>query len=256
MNGKDLGVVYNGHSAHILMLQGIKKSFKRLVPARYRYRVVMAIREHLGGYGRTHYSQNGEDIILAALFAKKRGGFYVDVGAHHPERYSNTRLLNKKGWRGINIDPDPDAIRLFKKRRPQDINLCVGISRERGEKPFFMFDDPAVNTFSAEMAKVWQDGGNIALRETVVVKTAPLREVLAGAVPVGTQIDFLNVDAEGLDMEVLLSNDWERFRPETIAIEDHGFTAENPAESAVYRFLSEKGYTLVAVMKFSLIFTR
>src|SRR3989344_2182294 len=208
MNGKDLGVVYNGHSAHILMLQGIKKSFKRLVPARYRYRVVMAMREHLGGYGRTHYSQNGEDIILAALFAKKRGGFYVDVGAHHPERYSNTYMLHKKGWHGVNIDPDPDAIRLFQKRRPRDINLCVGIACARGEKPFFVFDDPAVNTFSFEMAKTWQGGKNIALRTTVSVKTMPLREALAGVVLAGTHIDFLNVDAEGFDLEVLESNGW------------------------------------------------
>ncbi len=238
------------------MLACVKKAIKKIIPPRYRYRVVAVAKNIFGGYGRTHYSQNGEDIILAALFAKKRRGFYVDVGAHHPERYSNTHLLHKKGWWGINIDPDPNAIQLFKKRRPHDTNLCVGISRERGEKPFFVFDDPAVNTFSPAMAKTWQEGKNIALRKTVSVKTAPLREVLAGAVPAGTRVDFLNVDAEGLDREVLESNDWARFRPEVIAIEDHGFKPETPAESAVYRFLSGKGYTLVAVMKFSLIFVR
>ncbi len=238
------------------MLEGMKRAIKKLVLPRYRYTIVSVAKNIFGGYGRTHYSQNGEDIVLAALFAKKKNGFYVDVGAHHPERYSNTCLLHKKGWGGINIDPDPDAIRLFEKRRPRDGNLCIGISREHGEKPFFVFTDPAVNTFSPEMAKAWQDGKNIALRGTAIVKTAPLHEVLAGVVPRGTHIDFLNVDAEGLDLEVLESNDWERFRPEAIAIEDHGFCADVPAESAVYRFLSEKGYTLHAVMKFSLIFVR
>ena len=237
-----------------MLLNGVKKAVKKIVPPRYRYAVVAATKNLFGGFGQTYYSQNGEDIILASLFRKKKSGFYVDVGAHHPERYSNTHLLHKKGWRGINIDPDPDAIRLFKKRRPRDINLCVGISRERGEKPFFVFDDPAVNTFSADMARAWQDRRNIALRKIVSVKTAPLREVLAGAVPAGTPIDFLNVDAEGLDLEVLESNDWKRFCPGVIAVEDHGFTAEKPAESAVYRFLSGKGYTLHAAMKFSLVF--
>lgn len=235
------------------MISKVKKYIKKYLSGRARYRLAL-LKNDIIGHGRTHYSQNGEDIILAALFAKKRRGFYVDVGAHHPERYSNTYLLHKKGWRGVNIDPDPDAIRLFKKRRPRDTNLCVGISCERGEKQFFVFDDPAVNTFSSDMARAWQDGKNIALRKTVPVKTAPLREVLADAVPQGTAIDFLNVDAEGLDREVLESNDWARFRPEVIAIEEHGFGADAPAGSAVYRFLSEKGYTLHAVMKFSLIF--
>ena len=202
----------------------VKKAIKKFIPPRYRYRVVAAVKNIFGGYGHIHYSQNGEDIILAALFAKKKNGFYVDVGAHHPERYSNTYLLHKKGWWGINIDPDPDAIRLFQKRRPRDRNLCVGISRERGEKPFFVFDDPAVNTFSFAMAKAWQDGKNIALRTTVSVKTMPLREVLAGAVLVGTHIDFLNVDAEGLDLEVLESNDWECFRPWVITIKTTALT--------------------------------
>lgn len=232
----------------------MKKYLKKLVPPRYRYAIVAAVKNRLGGYGRVSYSQNGEDIILAALFGKKMRGFYVDVGAHHPERYSNTRLLYKRGWLGVNIDPDPDAIRLFKKRRPRDTNLCVGISRERGEKRFFVFADPAVNTFSPEMAAEWQAGGDIALNKTVFIKTMPLREVLAEAIPTGTHIDFLNVDAEGLDREVLESSDWERFRPHAIAIEAHGFRADAPEGSAVYRFLRGKGYTLHAVMKFSLIF--
>src|SRR3989344_5781411 len=110
------------------MFGGVKKVIKKIVPPRYHHRVVTVVKNIFGGYGITHYSQNGEDIILVALFAKKKNGFYVDVGAHHPERYSNTHLLYKNGWWGVNIDPDPDAMRLFKKRRPRDRNLCVGIS--------------------------------------------------------------------------------------------------------------------------------
>jgi len=238
------------------MREKIRKYIKKIVPARYRYRIVTTFKNIFGGFGNTYYSQNGEDVILASLFRKTARGFYVDVGAHHPERYSNTRLLYKRGWRGVNIDPDASAARLFQKKRKRDTNICIGISRERGEKQFFMFADPAVNTFSPAMANVWQEGKNIPLRATIVVKTAPLREVLSEVVPAGMRIDFLNIDAEGLDRDVLESNDWERFRPEVIAIEDHGFKADVPSESAVYRFLREKGYTLHAVMKFSLIFVR
>lgn len=237
-----------------MIVRWFKINIKKIVPARYRYRFVSTIKNIFGGFGHTFYSQNGEDIILASLFKKKKGGFYVDVGAHHPERYSNTYLLYKKGWRGINIDPDPAAIRLFEGKRKRDVNLCVGISRERDERPFYIFSDPAVNTFSPAFAELWQKEKWIELREKVLTKTMPLREVFDHAMPKDTLIDFLNVDAEGLDFEVLESNDWGRFRPEVIAIEEHGFRADTPAESAVYRFLREKGYKLHAVMKFSLIF--
>src|SRR5215510_10661697 len=66
------------------------------------------------GYRRTSFSQQGEDLILARLFEGQRRGFYVDVGAHHPRRFSNTFLLYRRGWRGLNIDAAPGSMRLFR----------------------------------------------------------------------------------------------------------------------------------------------
>src|SRR6186713_1276577 len=69
------------------------------------------------------YSQEGEDLILKRFFSEKSGGFYVDVGAHHPKRFSNTYMFYKEGWSGINIDAMPGSMKLFNKVRSKDINL-------------------------------------------------------------------------------------------------------------------------------------
>ena len=69
------------------------------------------------------YSQNGEDLILNRFLENKKNGFYIDIGAHHPIRFSNTYLFYKKGWRGINIDAMPGSMDLFNKIRSRDINI-------------------------------------------------------------------------------------------------------------------------------------
>ena len=79
-------------------------------------------------YGVRAYSSEGEDLILKRIFDKKKKGVYIDVGAHHPFRVSNTYLLYKRNWTGINIDPLPGSKALFNKHRPKDINLEIGVS--------------------------------------------------------------------------------------------------------------------------------
>jgi hypothetical protein len=78
---------------------------------------------------------------------KKTKGFYIDVGAHHPFRFSNTALFYKKGWQGINIEPDPSLIKNFNKYRTRDINLNFGVANEEKDLNFFIFNEPAFNTF-------------------------------------------------------------------------------------------------------------
>ena len=98
-------------------------------------------------------AKEGEDIILSEFFPNKTDGFYVDVGAHHPMRFSNTHMFYKKGWRGINIDAMPGSMKAFERKRPRDINLEIGVSGKEGEMTFYMFDDPALNGFSMEISK-------------------------------------------------------------------------------------------------------
>src|SRR3954447_19241521 len=82
----------------------------------------------LSPYARMAFSQEGEDLLLARMFEHQRRGLYVDVGAHHPRRFSNTHLLPARAWRGINIDATPGSIVAFRRERPRDINLEVAIT--------------------------------------------------------------------------------------------------------------------------------
>ena len=98
------------------------------------------------------FSQYGEDIILSGILIRdeinlKDGGFYLDVGAHHPVRFSNTKLFYDYGWNGINIDPNERTSEIFQKARPRDINLEMAIGEKIGEQEFFKYDESALNSF-------------------------------------------------------------------------------------------------------------
>lgn len=234
-------------------MQKVKSIIFSLIPQRYRQNIIEWKNRMFGTFRNYHYSQFGEDIVLR-LVLKSQIGFYVDVGAYHPEKYSNTHLLYLKGWRGINVDPNPAAIRLFNKIRKRDINLCFGVSNESKEMKYFMFSEPALNTFSEKRARQLRNdsvGGGV---KEEIIRVLPLREILLKHLPKGQKINLLNVDTEGLDLEVLQSNDWSLFRPDIIIVEDHEFDPENIYASSIYRFLKEKGYKLYYHLGPSLIF--
>lgn len=205
------------------------------------------------------YSQDGEDMVMRALFEhlpKGYRGFFVDVGAHHPVRFSNTYHFYKKGWRGINIDATPGSMWPFGWVRRRDINLELGIGAEAGNLTFFCFDEPALNTLSEQVALERASGGRYSITKKVEVPILPLREVLQQNMPGGTRIDFLSVDVEGLDEMVLRSNDWQVFRPIFVLAEDTQFDPNegNAQSSGVYAFLRDQGYKLVAKTPRTLIF--
>lgn len=169
-------------------------------------------------HARSSYSQYGEDTVLHAIFARYPGdysGFYVDVGAHHPKRYSNTNHFYQLGWRGICIDPVPGGARLFKQQRMKDIFLEVGVSEKEEEMTYYMYEEPGFNTFSEESTR------NLPFQwlQTKQVRTMPLWRVLELHLPQGQVIDFLSIDAEGMDMQVLRSNDWSCYRPKIVMTE-------------------------------------
>src|SRR5581483_2050578 len=86
------------------------------------------------------YSQEGEDLIASRLFDGKANGFFVDVGAHHPIRHSNTYLLYRRGWRGINIDATPGSMAAFRRLRPEDINIECLVANDPSSRRFYTFN--------------------------------------------------------------------------------------------------------------------
>lgn len=189
------------------------------------------------------FSQDGEDGILERLFERQATGFYVDVGAHHPQRFSNTYRLYLRGWSGINIDPLPGSKARFDALRNRDINLEIGISDVPGLLTYFSFQEPALNTFSPEIAS--SISSRLLAKEKIHVSR--LSDVLSRHLPDGQQIDFLSIDVEGLDLQVLKSNDWDCFRPKYVLAEALGMRdVHEVTETQLHGFMRSIGYSFFA----------
>jgi FkbM family methyltransferase len=204
---------------------------------------------------RISFSQEGEDLTLQRIVGDKHDGFFVDVGAHHPTRFSNTHLLYQRGWTGINIDATPGSMAVFRKKRRRDINLEVAIAREPGVVVLHLFDDPALNSASEELSYRRERESEYRIVGTVEVPARPLREVLDEHLPRSvTEIDLLTIDVEGHDFDVLASNDWTRFRPRVLLLERLNSSVEEVVGSREAQFLQSFGYVLHSKLVNSIIF--
>ena len=150
-------------------------------------------------FSQTYFSQEGEEIILRRFFNYKNTGFYVDIGAYHPQKFSNTYKLYTLGWRGINIDATPNSMLAFNNLRPKDINIQEAIAEHAQTIKFFQFDEGALNTFDASKALKIEAGGQYKLVNTHLIKTKKLSEILDLNISPGQTIDFFSIDVEGLD---------------------------------------------------------
>jgi len=194
---------------------------------------------------RKSYAQHGEDLALEGLVGhNKKEGFYIDIGAHHPYRFSNTRLFYKRGWQGINIDAMPGSMKPFRIFRRRDVNLEMGVGSGNGTLKFYCFEEPAYNTFSGHLVNDQEFLKRVPLKKIVDVPVLPLKEILQQHLPPSTHIDFMSVDAEGFDMDVLKSNDWKLYRPDYLLVEEKLEPGLPLSEIGIY--LKEQGYSLIS----------
>lgn len=193
------------------------------------------------------WSQEGEDRILSRIFEYQESGFYVDIGAHHPKRFSNTQLFYKNGWRGINIDAMPGSMAEFKKYRPRDINLEIGIGLKNLKLDYYVFNEPALNGFSKELSQERHRAkSNYTIKKIIPIEVLPLSEILDKHLPKGQHIDFLTIDAEGFDFEVLKSNDWSKYRPKFVLVEALGSNINEIEQSEIGIYMKDMNYMLYA----------
>jgi FkbM family methyltransferase len=164
------------------------------------------------------YAQAGEDIILDLFLNDQGEGFYVDIGANHPKRFSNTLFFYKRGWRGINIEPDSNNFRRFIRSRHRDINLNIGVAEATSVMDFYGFKSDTLSTFSKESAERYKAVG-YELQDVKKIAVRPLKEILDEYLPTGGRLDFFSIDTEGLDKAVLKSNDWVKYRPKFVILE-------------------------------------
>lgn len=216
------------------------QSIKSLIPKSLKRK----LRETLYGdnwYEAMTFSQFGEDAILRQYFDGQSVGLFVDVGAYQPVSLSNTYYFYLKGWRGINIEPNPKATAAFRELRPLDNNLQMGISNEPAELDYVMMDDkPYENSFSTE--QISARGSKADVSNVVKVKVDTLANVLEKHV--GTkQIDFISIDVEGLNLEVVQSNNWRKYRPTVALIEKH-HPHEEDKNKAIVKIMEDAGYLM------------
>ena len=159
------------------------------------------------------YSQYGEDLIIDAILGIDRP-FYVDIGANHPKHLSNTYRFYRRGGTGINVEPDPSAFPDLATARPSDINLPIGISVTSGTLPFYR------------------------LLQIIQVPIETLAVILERHRPKGS-IDFISIDVEGYEIEILKSNDWSRFRPTVVVLEI------NRNQTSLLEYMGQLDYVLV-----------
>jgi FkbM family methyltransferase len=189
------------------------------------------------------YAQNFEDVIVNRVFDGKMDGFYIDVGASDPTVDSVTRHFYELGWRGINIEPASDPFRALHEERPRDINLNVAVGSESGYGKFFEVEVPGLSTLRADLAsRLEKQGLGHATRQ---VEVMTLAEVCRRHVD--QPIDFLKVDAEGSEEEVLQGGDWVEFRPAVVLLEaivSYGHVAKGAGSNSLVRTveLSRKSF--------------
>lgn len=198
------------------------------------------------------WSQGAEDLGLQAIFYGVREGSFLDVGAHHPSRFSVTRHLYQLGWRGVNIEANPDLIPAFNLSRPEDKNIwgCVGTE---STYQFNIFEEPAISTVSKE----WKEkflSENQKISRTIEIPGVSLNSLISDNFA-GKPLRLLCIDAEGSDLNVLKSGYFEKYpelKPEWLLLESSPPVSESLKTPAVEYAIS-LGYEPHLILSMSTI---
>lgn len=211
--------------------------------------------EPLMTQGSVHYSQSGEDIIVNIILAREtERGVFVDFGAYHPFRFSNTFVLYLSGWRGVNVDANAEAIEEFRRIRPEDVNIHALLSDKVEELEYRRYAEGAYNTADpmAIEGMVKNNSGEKTLVGIDRFTTTTANQILEQHVG-RRKFDFLNVDIEGLDEKILFSIDFTRFQPKIIATE---IAIEQWNSEPMKSFFASRGYVPYSHCVHTAIFVR
>ena len=204
------------------------------------YLIYMAIKYNYFTKKET-YSQFGEDITINNFFGDFIGT-YVDIGCFHPIKYSNTAILHKKGWHGVNIDLNKTSIALFDACRKNDLNINACLSDKKEEVDVYINSE-----FSALNSIYLENQKEFSLKDIKKIKfqTKLFPELIKD------NFDFLNIDCEGNDLKILKTIDLKKYTPKIINIE----VSEND-NNEIYEYLNLYDYSIFEVKSLSHIFKK
>jgi len=203
------------------------------------------------------YAQCGEDVIVAAILAELHPakGTYLDVGAFQPIISNNTYLLYQRGYRGVLVEPNVDLIPMLRSNRPGDtvLNVGVGLSEESAAD-YYCMSNWQWNTFNRDHAErcVRETGGKVKIERVVQMPLIPINRIMTEHFT-GEGPDFLSIDIESLDLAVLRTMDFSRFRPKVISTETllGGSILMDPETT---KFLASRGYEVRGITWANTIF--
>jgi FkbM family methyltransferase len=181
------------------------------------------------------YSQFREDIQIWDCLGRRRDGFFVEVGANHPVRLSQSYFFELQGWRGLLVEPLGEKCSLLRAQRPgsQVVEAAAGAPEQKGRGRLVVATD---DLLSGLREKPWV---TVAERRTVEIRT--LDDILAEAG--NPHIDFLSIDVEGTELDVLRGLDLRRHRPRILLVEEHldGLHVHRHLRAYQYRLVRRTG---------------
>jgi FkbM family methyltransferase len=201
-------------------------------------------------FGPTTYAQHGDDLVLINIFENLGIGkpSYLDIGAHHPETISNTKLLYDRGSRGVNVDANPNLFKAFMLARPEDTNLTLGVTPKRGSTKLYMYSRSSGRN-TLDPREVERMEGHLTVREEIEIPTVTINDIVDTSLG-GRWPDLLTIDIEGLDYDVLESAVWAvDNRPKVVCVE-----TRQEHVKGMNHLMYVKGYDLIFKCAENLIF--
>lgn len=204
------------------------------------------------------YAQCGEDIIIQYVFASLgvRAIRYLDIGAHHPSYLSNTCLFYLKGHRGVCVEPDATLLPAFRRERPGDRLLNIGVAPKHGDAEFFVMTTPTLNTFSRTEAERFVSYGKERIERVEKIPIRNINSIISENFT--TPPNFLSLDVEGLDLIILQSLDFDCHAPTVMCVETLTYTEDRSERklNELIKFVESKGYFVYADTYVNSIFVR
>ena len=193
----------------------------------------------------SHYAEFAEDVMVNRILKKIKKGFYVDIGAYHPYKGSLTYNLYNRKWNGMNLDISKSSIDLFNIARPSDININCAVSEFNGET--YYYENSPINQ---QNSLISQDDN----QKKIKIQSYKLSEILK--MQNINSVDYINIDTEGNELEVLMGIDFDKINPTLFTIEDNSFDLNNEIKKKKIIFLKEKNYELINIIGVTMFFVK
>jgi FkbM family methyltransferase len=207
---------------------------KRLLKNKLFYYFYKLLKIHRNKKPSLHFGEFGEDVLINRIFKNKKNGMYIDVGCYHPYKGSLTAKLYNKNWNGINIDLSKTSIDLFNIVRRRDINLNVAISNFDGETSYY--ENSPINQQNS-LTKMNNE------QTKIKIKSYTLNSILKNNSI--EMFDYLNIDVEGSELEVIEGIDLIKYHPSLITIENNNLSLEDYLKDNVHNILTSNDYVFV-----------